>query len=359
MKVSKVFFSRHNGGITIVKDKKHLTVSKDHTNFEAIKKVLETGEYDKLDALVTNTATLINAIGTVRDKVRVFVKNNKVMWKDARGKEAELVGTLVDRIRDVITKPQSKIMAESLMALMDNLTRNKHKDIREELWDWLKSGNARTPITRDGCFLAFKSVRSDYFDHHSGKFNNSPGNRVSMPEDEVNTNRDETCSRGLHFCSYDYLNMYGGSGRTIIVKVNPRHVMAIPRDYGFQKGRASEYLVVGDMKPGLELDQVFADCFIDDKTKETAAPGVDFVPNIMKISLEARAEMLNLVHEKKVFVYKDEDGEYVVVEGDEEGYTGFVPKGVDCYEMSFETKSIRAAVKAAVEVIDAEAESEA
>jgi hypothetical protein len=104
------------------------------------------------------------------------------------------------------------------------------------------------PITPDGHFLAYKKVRNDFLDIHSGTMDNSVGQIVEMERHEVNDNKDETCSTGLHFCGMSYLNHFGGSdSRTVIVKINPADVVSIPSDYNNAKGRACRYEVIGEL----------------------------------------------------------------------------------------------------------------
>ena len=56
-----------------------------------------------------------------------------------------------------------------------------------------------------------KKIRSNFRDIYTNKMDNSVGEVVKMPRKLVNDNRHETCSAGLHFCSYDYLNFFGSS----------------------------------------------------------------------------------------------------------------------------------------------------
>jgi hypothetical protein len=116
------------------------------------------------------------------------------------------------------------------------------------------------PITPDGCFLAYKKVRNDYLDIHSGTMNNSVGQVVSMERNEVDDDKDRTCSAGLHFCSQDYLPHFGNGydNRVVILKINPRDVVSIPSDYNNAKGRACRYEVVGEIgNDGDQIDNAF------------------------------------------------------------------------------------------------------
>ena len=83
---------------------------------------------------------------------------------------------------------------------------------------------------------------------------NSVGKIVEMERNEVDDDKDRTCSTGLHFCSESYLNSFGGE-RTVIVKINPRDVVSIPSDYNDSKGRACRYEVIGEL--GVDPEEAF------------------------------------------------------------------------------------------------------
>jgi hypothetical protein len=94
--------------------------------------------------------------------------------------------------------------------------------------------------------LAYKKVSEDYKDVYSGTFDNSVGKVCEMERNQVDDDKDRTCSVGLHFCSQEYLNHFGGE-RTMILKINPRDVVSIPSDYHNSKGRCSRYEVIGEL----------------------------------------------------------------------------------------------------------------
>lgn len=126
---------------------------------------------------------------------------------------------------------------------------NPSKTAVDELYDWLEG--TQLPITEDGHFLAYKKVRDDYLSFYDGKTSNRVGETPTMPRNEVNDNRNQTCSQGLHFCSMSYLSSYyGGQGRVMILKINPADVVSIPSDYDFAKGRAWTYEVIGEHMAG-------------------------------------------------------------------------------------------------------------
>lgn len=127
----------------------------------------------------------------------------------------------------------------------ERLLRNPSYRAIEDLYTFLEYG--KMPITPDGYFLAYKAVRANFRDIHSGKFDNSIGKTVEMPRNGVDEDPTSTCSAGLHVCSYSYLPHFShANGHIVIVKIDPADVVAIPTDYNNTKMRVSKYEVVGE-----------------------------------------------------------------------------------------------------------------
>lgn len=151
-------------------------------------------------------------------------------------------------------------------AFMEKLYQNPSNTAVNELYLWLeKSG---MPLTPTGNFLAYKKVNSDYTSYHKNpdgsKCNNQIGTVVEMPRNEVDDDRNKTCSAGLHFCSWHYLSSYyGSSGRVVLVEINPADVVSIPSDYDNAKGRAWRYVVVGEVDQK-DTSHLFAGQYVAD-----------------------------------------------------------------------------------------------
>lgn len=143
---------------------------------------------------------------------------------------------------------------------IENLMENPSSRAIHGLYQFLESGNFN--LTPDGHFLAYKYVNSDYKDCHTGTFDNSVGSIVKMDRRLVDDNPKNTCSRGLHFCSYDYLPSYSQSKHIMMLKINPRDVVSIPDEYGFTKGRCCRYEVIADVT---ETHKKSNSCFITDQ----------------------------------------------------------------------------------------------
>jgi hypothetical protein len=107
------------------------------------------------------------------------------------------------------------------------------------------------PITEDGCFLAYKRIAGDFKDIYTHTIDNSPGQVVEMRRNAVDEDKNRTCSEGLHFCSREYLPHYGagsGDNKVVMIKINPRDVVAIPSDYNNAKGRCCKYTVAKELQ---------------------------------------------------------------------------------------------------------------
>ena len=169
---------------------------------------------------------------------------------------------------------------------LENMFENPFIDAVQEIYDYCKAMDFE--ITDDGCFLAYKNVRSDLgsiFDNGATKHKIGEYTEVKM----YDTERTNTCSKGLHFCSKSYLQHYVGEV-TIIVKINPKDVVSIPVDYNFAKGRCRKYLVVGILD---DKDKMLSD--VDESTLDKS------VGNILRNEsrIEETVRLMNKYNDKE------------------------------------------------------------
>lgn len=141
-----------------------------------------------------------------------------------------------------IQKMEAGLSTEDLEHFAANLNANPSFQVRTRLYNWLAEN--QMPITDDGHFLAFKSVKTSLWDHHTGNtFKHDIGDVIEIPREEVDDNQEESCSYGAHFASEKYAKTFGGPNAVIVVvKVDPRDVVAIPCNE--DKGRACRYVVI-------------------------------------------------------------------------------------------------------------------
>lgn len=216
--------------VVVIGNKSH-TISKTHITYQKVLDAIKAGDWDSLpDIIEPKKVVLSYGAGNVE------IQGETLFWK---GKELN-TGLSVRMIQML----QEGFPIAPMVNFMENLYQNPSHRAVTELYGFLEKNNL--PITPDGHFLAYKKIRADFTDCHTGKMNNSVGQVVEMERHEVNDNKDETCSTGLHFCGMSYLSSFGGE-RTVIVKVNPRDVVSIPSDYNEAKGRACRYEVIGEL----------------------------------------------------------------------------------------------------------------
>jgi len=218
--------------VTVMMDGRTYTINGDHTNYDAIRQAVGKKDYDTVEKLINVRKAVENFVSG-----RVVVRGDRVYYGDF-----EVKGSVVQRILAML---RDGFVAQPMINFLDNLMSNPSKRAVDELYGFLEA--TALPITDDGCFLAYKKVRNDYRDFYTGTMDNSVGKVLEMPRNQVDEDKDRTCSYGLHFCSFSYLNQYhGGNGRVMIVKINPRDVVSIPSDYNNAKGRAARYEIIGE-----------------------------------------------------------------------------------------------------------------
>ena len=228
--------------IILVVDGKSHTVSKDtHIAYGKIVEALKEQDWDALRDLVSPAKAIIDF-----GNGNVSIEDNVVMWKGQPFHNA-LSSRMVEMYQDGFP-------IDPMVRFMENLMDNPSKRSVDQVYGFLEKNSL--PITEDGYFLAFKRVRDDYLDVHSGTIDNSVGQIVEMDRNLVDDNPDSHCSTGLHFCSESYLGHFGGNGPVMILKINPADVVSIPTDYNGAKGRCMCYEVVGEVEG--DASQAFA-----------------------------------------------------------------------------------------------------
>lgn len=218
--------------ITIIVNSKQYSINNEHFNFKKIKKLIKKKKFDGIEKLFSIREAIVG-----KSFGNIIIGNNDKLYYN----EVEIHTTLTERIIKMFNEGYD---IDPFLLFFDNLMMNPNPTAIEELYDFLEFG--QMPITDDGYFLAYKKVDKNYKDIHTGTMDNSIGSYVSMDRSKVDSDRNNTCSTGLHFCSKDYLSFYSSDEKTIILKINPKDVVSIPSDYNDTKGRACEYFVISD-----------------------------------------------------------------------------------------------------------------
>jgi len=239
--------------IILVIDGKSHTISKDtHIAYGKIVEALKAQDWNALRDLVVPAKAIVDF-----GNGYVSIVDDVVMWKGNPFNNA-----LSERMIDMY---QEGFPIDPMVRFMENLMDNPSKRSVDQLYGFLEKN--KLPITEDGCFLAFKRVRNDYLDIHSGTISNHIGAFVEMDRNLVDDNPDSYCSTGLHFCSESYLGSFGSSDQPVmILKINPADVVSIPSDYNGAKGRCMRYEVVAQVQG--DASQAFASIVNSDYTSD-------------------------------------------------------------------------------------------
>jgi hypothetical protein len=251
-------FNLVNNRLTLVVDGKPYQVSTDHPQISEIKRmILDVDDlgYTKDDLLAVLNNNISQEYFKIDSSVQTDESANKIT---VEGDEILLNGEIVhnslaDRIKDCM---RAGLPFENMVKFMQNILLNPSYQSQKELFDFLS--NKSLPITTDGCFLAYKAVRSDWMDKYSGTIYNGVGTTVKMNRPKVDDDRRNECSFGLHVGAIPYVQSYGSVGDKIVyVKVNPKDVVSVPLDYTAQKVRVCEYTVLEEYKGELDLSPVY------------------------------------------------------------------------------------------------------
>jgi hypothetical protein len=274
------------GSISLYLNGESLTVNIDHPNYSKVVDALKSGDHSKIDSLVNIAKAVTNyAKGGVR------IENGTVYF----GTFA-LHNTLTNRILKMMNEG---FKFDHMTRFLENLVQNPSSRAVNETYTFLE--NYGLPITDDGCFLAYKAVNRDYLDIFSRTIDNSIGATPSMPRFQVDETYERDCSTGLHVGALDYVVQYGHftkgqsvsptGNRLLIVKVNPRDVVSVPKYENHPKMRVSTYTVVSEINDVVkELDKIV----YTSNAQELTPDEVD----LSKIDVD-------LVHDEPVSSYDD------------------------------------------------------
>ncbi|QQV89462.1 protector from prophage-induced early lysis [Proteus phage SJ_PmiM] len=233
--------------ISITVGTKTYNAGKDHENFmdalSELSKAMEAVAKDDVKTERKHVQKALDLINTKRaiksyTKGHIKIEGSTLYYKDL----------IIDSglTRKIISNMKEGKDFEFLLPFLENLMLNPSRKAVMRLYDFLMATDIE--ITSDGHFIAWKVVRNNYLDCHSGTFDNSPGKRVEVPRNTVDEDDNRTCSSGLHVCSKSYIPAFGGSkSRVVSVKVHPRDVVSIPVDYNDAKMRTCGYTVLEDV----------------------------------------------------------------------------------------------------------------
>jgi len=233
-----------DGFLTIVADGVQHTVLASNPMFASAVSAFQSKDWDALMLAIDPSLKFKN----------LYAKYEQIEVKDGS------VFVNGDVVRSIVADRIINFLADGIDCLpvfkfITRLQLNPSKRAVDELYTFLE--HKHLPLTDEGTFLAYKAVRNDFTDKHTGKFDNSVGNVLEMPRNKVDDDKEVGCSYGFHAGTLEYASSFASSNdRLVLVEIDPSDVVSIPTDCNFQKLRTCRYMVVSEYERPLS-DHVY------------------------------------------------------------------------------------------------------
>jgi len=232
-----------DGFMSVVYDNTPYTVDNGHVNWSKLRETVKNDDPDEFVRLYDVKKSIETYCG---NDTGITIEDGVVMYNGVA------VHNVVSDL--ILRNMREGFDVAALVNFLTKLYKNSSYNSREHLFNFLTKH--RLTITEDGNFLAYKCVRDNYMDKHSGKFSNHVGAEISMPRQDVDDNPNNECSYGFHVGGLAYSGpggaFHNSNDKVLIVSVDPSDVVAVPKDYDFLKMRTCKYVVVGEYKGELK-----------------------------------------------------------------------------------------------------------
>ena len=233
--------------ITIIEGSKVLTVTTDEgQRFQKATEAMNNGDWGTLHKLCSGRSERADDYQKTISKLGFTIKGGYIVMNNGTGQIA--LGGLDSILKRLeafsISGNEKGVLA--LGRFVDKLLDNPDVNIMNRVVDFVKFADVE--IDEDGDIITYKYVDGDYMDSHSRKLDNRPGAEVFMKRALVDPNIDNECSQGLHVCALSYAFGFWSNGKRLLrTKLNPRDIVAIPRDYKGAKIRTCRYSSIADV----------------------------------------------------------------------------------------------------------------
>ena len=257
-----------NDSATVITEGKTVLVHRGAPNFVVLCQALRQGSPQKVRAALSSQDYVTDW------HPRFAIKDGAVCFDDK-----PVPVSFGKRVLAMVTGGEDP---QPLLRFYERLSRNPSWRSTQQLFDFLAHENL--PIEASGHFLAYKAVRQDYTDVYSGSVSNAIGQRPSMPRNQISDDADLACHVGFHVGALKYARDFinsgqagiagappytSGSGRIVVCRVDPEHVVCVPKDASYAKVRVCEYLVVGHFGQALPSTTT-AEEAVDQEATDTA-----------------------------------------------------------------------------------------
>lgn len=283
-----------------------VAVPGDHRFYDRIVEALQNGDGKRAIELSNLGKGIVNYIrkDSEGNTLPITIVGGKVLYKDR-----PVNNTVCQRIIEFMVEERSP---EPLILFLEKLLLNPSSHSVKQLYKFLEANNVA--LTERGTILAWKRVRADFTDKHSGKILNMPGTFVEVPRNEVDDDFSNECSYGLHVGSFNFVKdfSYDRDDHILLLEIDPADVVSVPK-YDSTKMRVCKYYIIKEVD-GDEFRH-FSETLYTPKGE--AVPVPDTVPYTepLKVTL-TEDEDDEESEEFEEFEFEEEDDE-------EESDTGF------------------------------------
>ena len=221
-------FTLTNESITVVWEGKPHVVQKGSPQFNALRKAILSEDWKSVPKNLTVAKSIQDWA-----KGKFTLKDNHFYFEGV-----EIPSNINSRVVKMATTGADPT---PLFKFWERLQKNPSMRSVEQLWPFLE--HKGIPLTKDGCFLAYKGVKSNFMDAHTGRISNKPGTTHEMPRNQISDDPQHACHEGFHVGALEYAGSF--SDRVVICEVDPEHVVCVPYDESQHKMRVCKYKVVG------------------------------------------------------------------------------------------------------------------
>jgi len=250
-------------GVVLFRNGKPQKIASSEKNYAAVIAALKLPEHQQAEA-IENALKKINVNENISSQG--FYVNDATQEVSYKGEL--LPAPLAKKVFSLI---KQNLPVTLLEKFWENLKLNPSYNSIRELYDFL--AYKELPITEDGCFLAYRGLHNNFYSIHGnlqtkvlqgtvnekGQIYNGVGEHIEVWRGDVDDNRENHCSMGVHAGSHAYASNWS-RGKVVVVKINPKDVVSVPSDYDCQKLRCCAYTVMSEVERELESVATDADC---------------------------------------------------------------------------------------------------
>lgn len=243
-----------NDSVSVVIDGRVITVRRGAVNFDAARAAVLAEQWDGIEKVLVPGHAVERWLGN-----GFAFRDGCIVYGDERV-DARLSNRLL-RMAEEGADPTA------WMKFWRRLQNNPSMRSTEQLYGFLE--HRGIPVDAEGYILAYKSIRNDYKDHHTGKCDNSVGQVLSMPRNRISDDPNQACHYGFHVGALEYAGTFGGDGsRIVICRVDPADVVCVPYDHSMQKVRVCRYEVVAEQDRPEFLSSTYEDVRPEDDDED-------------------------------------------------------------------------------------------